>query len=69
MIADPQTLRLPRERRGRHEGRLGLRLLALVVFRELAKQQVRNHEPEHGIAEKLQRLVVEHAAAGILVGA
>src|SRR5207248_4445087 len=41
MIANLQTLRLARERRRRHEGCLGLRLLTLVVFGTLAKQQVR----------------------------
>ncbi len=39
------------------------------MLRELAKEHVRNHESEDGIAEKLHRLVVEDAAAGIFVHA
>ena len=57
------------ERRRRHDRGLQLRLLPLVVLRELAEEHVRDDEPEDRIAEKLQRLVVDDAAAGILVHA
>ena len=59
----------PRERRRRDERRLQLRLLPLVVLRELAEQHVGDDEAEHGVAEELHRLVVEHAAARVLVDA
>src|SRR5688572_23492357 len=37
-------------------------------MRKLTKQQIGNHEAEHGVAKELHRLVVEDAARGILVG-
>ena len=40
---------------------------ALVVLRELAEQHVGDDEAEHGVPEELHRLVVEDAAAGVLV--
>ena len=36
-------------------------------MREFPEQQIRNRKPEHGIPEKLHRLVVEHAAAHVFV--
>ena len=69
VIAEPQPLGLPRQRRRRHQRRLDLRLLSLVERRELAEQHVGDDEPEHGVAEKLHRLVVDDAAADVLVGA
>ena len=48
---------------------LDLRLLAFVVLRELAEQQVGDDEAEHRVAEELERLVVDDAAAGVLVRA
>ncbi len=48
---------------------LGLRFLALVPLRKLAEEHIGDREAEHGITEKLQRLVVGHAAADVLVGA
>ena len=59
----------PRQRRRRDERRLELRLLPFVVLRELAEEHVGDDEAEHGVAEELHRLVVEHAAAGVLVDA
>ena len=40
-----------------------------MEVRELAEQHVGDDEAEHGIAEELERLVVEHAAARVLVRA
>ena len=65
--AELQPLGLPCERWRRHESRLCLRLLALVELGKLAEQHVRDHEAEHGVSEKLHRLVVAHAAADVLV--
>ena len=56
-----------RQRRRRDEHRLDLRLLPLGGLRERAAQRVGDHQAEHGVAEKLERLVVDDAAARILV--
>src|SRR6185503_17741649 len=58
-----------RQRGGRDQRRLQLRLLPLVVLRELAEEHGRDDEAENGVAEELHRLVVEDAAAGVLVDA
>ena len=63
------AFREPSERRRRHDRCLDLRLLPFVVLRELAEEQIGDDEAEHGVAEELERLVVEHAAAGVLVHA
>ena len=68
-IAQADLFREPTQRRRRHDGCLDLRLLPFVVLRELAEEQIGNDEAEHGVAEELERLVVEHAAAGVLVHA
>ena len=39
------------------------------MLRKLAEQQVGDDEAEHGVAQKLERLVVADAAADVLVGA
>ena len=39
------------------------------MLRELPEQHVGDREPEHRVAEKLHRLVVEDAAARVLVNA
>ena len=60
---------MPRQRRRRDERRLHLRLLPFVEVRELAEQHFGDDEAEHGVAEELERLVVDDAAAGILLRA
>ena len=67
VLAEPELLRHFRERRGRDQVGLDLRLLPFVVGRERAEQRFGDDQAEHGVAEELQRLVVGHAAAGILV--
>src|SRR3954453_5576359 len=68
-LPEVQPLPHPRERRRRDQRRLQLRLLPLVVLRELAEEDRGDDEAENRIAEELHRLVVEHAAAGVLVHA
>ena len=54
------------------QGRLHLRLAALALERKLPVQHVGGDEPEHGVAEELERLVVaDHVAiaSGVFVGA
>ncbi len=68
-LAEVDLLAEPRQRRRRHDRRLQLRLLPFVVLRELPEQHVGDDEAEHRVAEELHRLVVEHAAAGVLVHA
>ena len=69
MLAEVQALGLPRQRRGRDDRRLGLRLLPLVVLRKIAEQHVGDDESEQRVAEELERLVVDDAAAHVLVRA
>ena len=69
MIAERQPLGLPRQRGGRHQAGLDLRLLAFVETGKLAKQHVGDEKSEHRVAEKLERLVVGHAAAHVFVRA
>ena len=69
VVAEPQLVSQPAERGGRHERRFQLRLLAFVVLRELAKEQVGDHEPQHRVAEEFERLVVDDATAGVFVNA
>ena len=59
----------PRERRRRDDAGLHLRLVALAVGREPREQQIGDDEAEHGVAEELERLVVDDAAGGVLVRA
>jgi hypothetical protein len=54
MIAQAKALGHRRQRGGRHEGRLGLRLLPFGELRELAVQHVGHDEAEHRVAEELQ---------------
>ena len=68
-VAEVDPLAEPRQRGRRHDRRLELRLLPFVVLRELAEQHVGDDEAEHRVAEELHRLVVEDAAAGVLVHA
>src|SRR5262249_56853180 len=68
LISKIEALRLPRQSRRRDERCLRLRFLAFVELVEFVKQQVRDDEAEDGIAQELQRLVVAHAAAHVLVG-
>src|SRR5690349_11682402 len=65
VLAELQTLRQPGERRRRDERGLRLRLLAFVPLGELAEEHIGDDEAEHRVAEKLQRLVVDHAAADV----
>ena len=67
--AEVDLLPEARQRGRRDDRRLQLRLLPLVVLRELAEQHVGDDEAEHRVAEELHRLVVEDAAAGVLVHA
>ena len=67
VVAQAHQLRHLGQRRGRDQVRLDLRLLPFGVGRERAKQRVRHHQAEHGIAQKLQRLVVADAAARVFV--
>ena len=69
MLADAQTLGLPRQRRRRHQRRLRLRLLAFVELGELVKEQIGDDESEQRVAQELHRLVVDDPAADVLVGA
>ena len=69
VIAERQPLGLPRQRRRRHERRLDLRLLPLVELGKRVEQDVGDDEAEDRVAEELERLVVDHAAADVLVGA
>ena len=69
VIAEIETLGDAREAPGRDQRRLDLRLLPFVELRILAIERVRDHEPEHGVAEELERLVVDHAAGDVLVRA
>src|SRR5690606_21546383 len=69
VVAEPDAGRERGERRRRDQRRLGLGLLALGEVRELVIEQVRDQEAEHRVPEELQRLVVEHAAGGVLVRA
>ena len=66
MLAEPELLGMPRQRLRRDDGGLDLRLLAFVVVRVLMEQRVGHDQAEHGVAEKLERLVVGHAARRIL---
>ena len=60
----------PRQRRRRDDRRLQLGLLPFVVLRKLRGTACRRStKPEHRVAEELHRLVVEDAAAGVLVHA
>ena len=68
-LAEVELLAEPRQRRRRDERRLQLRLLPFVVLRELAEEHRGDDEAEHRVAEELHRLVVEDAAAGVLVHA
>ena len=67
--AEVDPLAEPRQRRRRDDRRLQLRLLPFVVLRELAEQHVGDDEAEDRVAEELHRLVVEDAAARVLVHA
>ena len=60
---------MPGQRRRGHQRGLDLRLLSLVAVRKLVEQQVRDDEPEDGVAQELERLVVADAPADVLVGA
>ena len=68
VVAEGQPLRLTGERRRGHERRLHPGFLPLVELGKLAEEQVGHDEAQDGVAEELERLVVDHAAAGILVG-
>ncbi len=59
----------PRERRRRDDAGLHLRLVALAVRRKPREQHVGDDEAEHGVAEELERLVVDDAARRVLVRA
>src|SRR5688572_21490842 len=50
VLAESELLSEFRERRGRHDHRLDLRLLAFGELRERAKERIRNDQTEHGIA-------------------
>jgi hypothetical protein len=66
VVAEPHLLGLPRERLRGDDRRLDLRLLPLVVLGKPAEERLGDHETEHGVAEELERLVVEDAARRVL---
>ena len=67
MVPEVQPLRLARQRRRRHEGRLGLGLLPFVEIRKFGKQQIGDDEPQDGVAQELEGLVIQNAAADVFV--
>jgi hypothetical protein len=69
VVAQADPVSETRKSRRRHERRLHFGLLSLLKLRELAEQHVGHDETEHGIAQELERLVVEHSATGVFVRA
>ncbi len=67
VVAEAQTLGQPPERRGGNHRGLDLRFLALVMLGKLVEQEVGDEEPEHGVAQEFERLIVADAAADVLV--
>src|SRR5438309_962650 len=66
MLAEVEPLRVARQRLRRHDRRLDLRLLPLVVSGKLPEQHVGDDEPEDCVAEKFERLVVVYAPGQVL---
>ena len=66
-LAQPELLAETRQRGGGHQRGLQLGLVSLFVLRKPPEEQVGDDEAEDRVAEELQRLIVDDAAAGILV--
>src|SRR5262249_18539100 len=66
VLAEIEPLRVPGERLRGDDRRLDLGLLSFAVRRVLPEQHVGDDEPEHGIAQELERLVVDDAPRHIL---
>ena len=67
MIAQTEMVGHLGEARGRDEVGFDLRLLPFRVGRKRAEQRVAHDQAQHRIAEELERFVVGHTAARILV--
>ena len=67
--AEIDVLREPREGGGGHDAGLDLGLVAFAVRRKPVEQQVGDDEPEHRVAQELERLVVDDAARRVFVRA